>query len=163
MKENSKALIREEKMGWFQKMFSTNSWYDNLKKPSITPPKWAFPVVWTILYCMIGISLIIYINKTGLAYSLGLVFFLVQVALNMAWFPMFFLAKMTTFALIEAVAMWTFILLNIIEFHKTSPPAAYLLVPYLLWVIVAIYLNAYVVVHNPDPFFVKEKQGTKAQ
>lgn len=99
-KDNAKALIKEENMNIFQKMFHTDEWYDKLDKPSITPPKWAFPVVWTILYCMMAASLYLYLKKTGLVYSTGLALFCTQLVLNFAWMPLFFFAKMTTFALV---------------------------------------------------------------
>jgi benzodiazapine receptor len=103
-----------------QQVFHTDEWYDKLKKPSITPPKWAFPVVWTILYIMIAASLYLYLKKTGLVYSTGLLFYIIQVVLNLCWTPIFFWAKMTTFALIECFAMWVCILINIIQFEKVS-------------------------------------------
>lgn len=68
---------------------------------------------------------------------------------------------MTTFALFECIAMWIFIALNIVYFYKDSPTAAYLLVPYLLWVCVAAYLNFYVVMNNPDPYFEQAKVEEK--
>ena len=144
-------------------MFHTDEWYDNLKKPSITPPKWAFPVVWTTLYIMIAASLVIYLNKTGWRFSLGVLFFIIQAVLNLLWTPIFFWAKMTTFALFECIAMWIFIALNIVQFYGESPTAAYLLVPYILWVCVAAYLNFYVVMNNPDPYFEQEKVEAKKQ
>lgn len=86
-----------------------------------------------------------------------MVFFWVQLGLNLIWAPMFFFAKMITFALAELIILWVFILLTIIYFHQNSPIAAYMLIPYLIWVALAGYLNAYVVKNNEDPFFVKKE------
>lgn len=149
-------------MGIFQKMFHTDEWYDRLKKPSITPPKWAFPVVWTTLYIMIAASLIVYLNKAGISNKIPIIFFSLQMILNFAWAPLFFWAKMITFAMFECIAMWIFILLTIIYFHRESPLAAYLLIPYLIWVVVAAYLNIYVVIYNDDPSLEPEKPKNTA-
>lgn len=63
---------------------------------------------------------------------------------------------MITFALVDIILMWVFILLTIIFCHQSSPLASYLLIPYLCWVTLATYLNGYVVFNNKDPFFQKE-------
>lgn len=104
-------------MDCFYKCFSSTEWYDNLIKPKVTPPKWVFPVVWTILYIMMGVSIFLYIKKTGWTYTLGMLFFWIQLGLNLIWAPMFFMAKMITFAFVELVIMWVCILLTIIFFH----------------------------------------------
>lgn len=107
-------------MGFIQKIFHTDEWYDNLKKPSITPPKWAFPVVWTTLYIMIAASLYFYVRKTGFVLTAGLVVYVIQFVLNMLWTPIFFWGKMISLALIEVILMWIFILVNIILFMKVD-------------------------------------------
>lgn len=126
-------------------------WYQNLRKPSITPPQWAFPVVWTILYIMIGISLYFYLRATEGQYTTGLLLFCIQMVLNIIWTPLFFCARMIRLALVDIVLLFIFIVLTIVFFYPASKLAALLLVPYLIWVGIATYLNAYIVRHNPDP------------
>ena len=77
--------------------------------------------------------------------------FWIQVLLNFAWAPLFFILRMTKVALVESILMEVFIWINIVLFYQESHTAAYLLIPYALWVCVAIYLNYHVVVHNVDP------------
>ncbi len=69
------------------------------------------------------------------------------------WIPMFFWAKMTTLAVFAALAVWIFTLLNIALFVNVNSIAGYILIPYLLWISIILYMNAYVAWHNPDPFF----------
>lgn len=61
---NEQALLREEGMDFICKCLSTDTWYDNLQKPQITPPKWLFALIWTIVYGLIGVSLYFYIKNT---------------------------------------------------------------------------------------------------
>jgi tryptophan-rich sensory protein len=70
---------------------------------------------------------------------------------------MFFWAKMTTFAIFNAMAMLIFVLLNVILFNQNNPLSAYVLVPCLFWACTIVYLNVYVAINNPDPFFEIQK------
>ena len=147
MNRNAREPLIEEQESMFRP--SNFKWYEQLKKPTITPPPWVFPVVWSILYICIAISGFLYFRQTGLNYTTGALIFVIQVALNLAWSPIFFLKKMIRLALVDILLLWVFILLNIIFFHPQSPAAAYLLIPYLVWVSLATYLNLYIVIHNP--------------
>ncbi len=122
---------------------SISTWYNYLNKPVWNPPSWVFAPVWTILYIMMGISLFIIWNK-GLSIKgtkKALVFFGVQLILNIAWSLIFFGAMNPFWALIEILALGLFIILTILKFYKISQPAALLLLPYLVWVTFAAYLN----------------------
>ena len=77
--------------------------------------------------------------------------FCVQMVLNIVWTPIFFWKKMINVALVDIVLLWICILITIILFHQKSPLAAYLLIPYIVWVTLATYLNAYIVKYNQDP------------
>lgn len=131
-------------LGAFVTSGSVNTWYATLTEPPGTPPNWIFGPVWTTLYALIGISFafIWHDHPRSLGKTLLTFFFVVQLVLNLLWTPVFFGAHLLGPALVVIVAMLIFILLTIREFAKHSKLAAYLLVPYLLWVSYATYLNA---------------------
>ena len=125
-------------------MDSVNTWYAELSKPSFNPPDWAFGVVWPILYAMMGVAAFLIwrkgIGSRQVRVALGL--FVLQLILNGIWTPIFFGLHMMGLALGEMILLWLAILATIVNFWKISKPAAYLLIPYILWVSFAIALNA---------------------
>jgi len=120
---------------------SIPTWYASLVKPSFNPPGWLFAPVWTILFALMGISLY-------LAWPAGKKAFGAQLLLNVLWSVLFFGFHSPLLAFIEIIILWIAILLNIIVFYKKSKPAAYLLIPYLLWVSFAAALNLFIVILN---------------
>lgn len=116
-------------------------WYPAIVKPSFNPPNWVFGPVWTLLYCMMGVSLFLVWKKVGFS-LLPFSVFVIQIALNFFWSFLFFKFHLLGWSLVEIVVLWCFILLTIIVFYQISRKAAYLLVPYLLWVSFATLLNA---------------------
>jgi len=131
-------------VGSFFTASSVGSWYAALKKPALNPPSWIFAPVWTVLYIMMGVSAFL-IWKQGLGndnVKMALTIFMLQLALNFVWSPVFFGMKSPLIGLVIIILMWCAILATIILFHRISQPAAYLLVPYLLWVSFATYLNS---------------------
>jgi translocator protein len=123
-----------------------NSWYSQLNKPSFNPPNWIFGPVWTILYIMMGIALYLAIRKK--VSKKAIIFFIAQLVLNTLWTIIFFGMHNLLIALIEIMILWIFILLTIIEFHKKSRAAAYLMIPYILWVSFATLLNIAICILN---------------
>ena len=122
---------------------SVNTWYAQLQKPSFTPPDWVFGPAWTILYLLMAISVFLVWNK-GLDYpkvkqSLGL--FLIQLALNAFWTPLFFGFHLILPAFIDIIVLWFAILFTMLAFKRISLRAAILLIPYLIWVGYATILN----------------------
>jgi tryptophan-rich sensory protein len=135
-------------------LFTTSAiptWYANLKKPFFAPPNWVFAPVWTTLYLLMGISLFIVWNtgveKSSVRKSIAI--FSIQLLLNAFWSYLFFGLKSPLLGLIEITAMWFMILLTIFSFSKVSRKAALLLVPYLMWVSLASYLNYSILILNP--------------
>jgi len=127
------------------------TWYQTLQKPSIAPPNWIFGPVWTTLYLLMGISLYL-ISKTGLGSTntrKSLVTFSIQLVLNVLWSYLFFGLRSPMLGLVEIIAMWVAILTTMVFFSKVSRAAALLLVPYLLWVSFASYLNYLIMMLNP--------------
>ena len=125
-------------------MDSVKTWYAELSKPSFNPPDWAFGVVWPILYLMMGVAAFLIwrkgIESRQVRVALGL--FVLQLFLNGIWTPIFFGLHMMGLALAEIILLWLAILATIVSFWRISKSAAYLLIPYILWVSFAIALNA---------------------
>jgi benzodiazapine receptor len=118
-------------------------WYKGLVKPAFNPPNGVFGPVWITLYLLMGIALFL-VWRLGLGrvgVKKGLVLFLVQLALNVLWSWVFFGGHRLGLGFLVIVLLWAFILLTIIAFHGLSRAAAWLLVPYLLWVTFASVLN----------------------
>lgn len=132
-------------IGAFFTASSVDSWYSVLNKPSFTPLGWVFTFVWILLYLLMGISLyVVWMKKNKTA----MILFFIQLALNLLWTIIFFGLRQPLLALIEIIALWIFILITKIKFYKISRTAAYLLMPYLLWVSFAVVLNLLIVLMN---------------
>ena len=131
-------------VGSFATRDSLSTWYAELSKPLFVPPSWAFGVVWPILYALMGISVFLIwtrgTTESQVRVALGL--FVLQLALNGLWTPIFFGLRMMALALIEIVLLWMAILVTTFAFWRISKTAACLLLPYLAWVSFAIALNA---------------------
>lgn len=111
-----------------------------LQKPTFAPPGFLFPVVWTILYVLMGIAsyLVLMSRKpTGNA----LIVYGIQLVFNFFWSILFFNLGLCMFAFLWLVLLWLLILLTTVLFYQISKPAGYLMIPYLLWVTFAGYLN----------------------
>jgi len=140
------AIIVSELAGIIGSVFTTPSiadWYAGIVKPTLNPPSWVFGPVWTTLFALMGISAFL-IWKTGLSrqdVKITLGIFMGQLVLNTLWSIIFFGLHSPGGALIEIVLLWLAILATIISFAKISKPAAWLLLPYILWVSFAMYLN----------------------
>jgi len=128
---------------------SVHTWYTTLIKPSTTPPAWVFPIVWSILYTLMAISLwLVWLSPPDdktYAYTL----FFVQLFLNFLWSWLFFYFRSPQLALIDISFLWVFIIATMMSFYRHSPLAAGLLVPYFLWVSYAIHLNFLIWLKNP--------------
>jgi translocator protein len=122
---------------------SIPTWYSGLKKPKYTPPNQAFGPVWTTLYILMGIS-VYFIWQRGLATDgvlLPFVLFWVQLVLNALWSIIFFGMKSKGGGVVIIIVLWFLILSTIITSFQVFIWAGILLVPYILWVSVALYLN----------------------
>ena len=121
-----------------------------IAQPSLTPPPWVFPIVWTILYIMMGIaSYDIFVSETDRKSKMtALSLYATQLFFNFWWSIIYFNLKNYLFAFIWLIAMWGLIIATTLEFRKFSKKAALLMVPYLLWTTFAAYLNYGVYVLN---------------
>jgi len=118
------------------------TWYKTLKTPFFTPPNWIFSPVWISLFILMGISLFFVWRKSGHPqFKPALIFFFVQLILNIFWSVAFFGLKSPLLGLMDIVLLWIAILFMILNFFKVSKLAGALLIPYLLWVSFATLLN----------------------
>lgn len=119
------------------------SWYRALNKPGFTPPNWLFGPVWTLLYLFMGISLYLVwkSDAVGNAKTLAMVFFFIQLGLNVLWSFLFFFLKNPLAGFIEIIVLWIFILITILLFYPLSKTGSLLLIPYIMWVTFASVLN----------------------
>ncbi len=124
--------------------------FSMLSKPPLSPPGWLFPVVWTILYILMGIASFLVYQKGPKrpAVMRALTVYGLQLAVNFLWSVFFFRFGWYWFSFLWLVLLWFLILVTIIQFEQISKPAALLLVPYLLWVTFAGYLNVGVAILN---------------
>jgi len=119
------------------------TWYPNLKKPPYTPPNWVFGPVWTTLYILMGISVFLVWQK-GLSTDgvlLAFILFWVQLIFNALWSVIFFGMKSKGGGVIAIIVLWLLILAVIITSFRVSAWAGVLLIPYIIWVSIASYLN----------------------
>jgi len=116
-----------------------DSWYRKIK-PKITPPSFVFPIVWTILYFLIGVSLYL-CWMTGISRFLVGGVFILNLILNVFWSYLFFYRRKPKLAFKEIFVLWLSILLIIVSMWNISRTASLIQIPYLLWVSFASYLN----------------------
>jgi tryptophan-rich sensory protein len=150
-----------------------NGWYKNLNKPSFNPPSWIFGPVWTIIFILMGISLYIVWSKkweiknktksdkikawnslsqkffSGSWQKANIILiFVTQLTLNVLWSIIFFGAHSPGVAFFEILMLWVAIIFTIINFYRVSKNAALLLIPYILWVSFAGFLNLFIWIIN---------------
>lgn len=130
---------------------SVSTWYSTLVKPWFAPPGGVIAAIWTVLFMLMGISLFL-VWREGLdrpGVKAAIYIFAAQFVVNIAWSAAFFGMRSPSNGLIVIVLLWLMILLTIIKFWRVSKNAALLLVPYILWVSIAMFLNYSILVLNP--------------
>ncbi len=129
---------------------SIPGWHAGLAKPSFNPPNWIFGPVWTALYAMMGVGVYLVYEKgpKNRVVKRALAVFAAQLLLNALWSIVFFGAHMILAAAVVIVLLWVGILASIVLFRPISKAAAWLLVPYILWVSFATVLNISLYVLN---------------
>ncbi len=134
-------------------MTDVGPWYRGLEKSALTPPDWAFGPAWTIIYALAAIAAVLgwRAAKTAKARAFIVSLFFINAVLNIAWSFFFFTLRRPDWALAEVATLWLSVLALIVLLWPLRRLAALCLLPYLLWVSFAAYLNYRVVVLNP-PF-----------
>ncbi len=114
-----------------------------LNKPPLSPPGWLFPVVWTILYVLMGIAsyLVLRSGESQQTINKALRVYGIQLAVNFFWSIFFFDLSWYLFSFLWLILLWVLIIVTLVRFYRISETAGYLLIPYLLWVTFAGYLN----------------------
>lgn len=136
-----------------------DSWYADLTKPFFSPPNWIFGPVWTLLYIMMGIAAyqvyqkrLKFPGKKGIYKRIqirqALSIWGFQLALNSLWSIIFFGFQSPLWAFIEIIILWTAIAVTIHRFARVKMSAAFLMLPYILWVTFALMLNLAIVILN---------------
>lgn len=140
------AILIPLLLGIIVSLFINTEIYDVIIKPEISPPKIVFPIVWTILYILMGISNYI-INKDNKKEVSNLIYY-ISLAINLIWPIIFFNAQEYLISLLIIIILIIFVALTIIEYFKTSKISGYLQIPYIIWLLFALYLNYQVLILN---------------
>jgi tryptophan-rich sensory protein len=139
-------------MGWLIGFFSKseiNIWYSTLHRPPLTPPNYVFPMVWTILYAVIGICGWIIWRKPEFSH-LRLVknLYATQLILNWMWTPLFFYQHLIGLSLLNIILLVIVVSLIIYFAYRNIKTVSMLMIPYVLWLLFAAYLNFYIWQNN---------------
>lgn len=123
--------------------------YDTLIRPALAPPMIVFPIVWSILFILMGISgAMVYNERHEKDVGGALKIYALQLAVNFFWSIIFFNMKAYLFAVVWLVVLWLLVLWMIVSFYKIKPLAAYLQIPYILWLTFAFYLSLMIYLLN---------------
>ena len=140
------SIILPLSIGAVAGIFTTKAipgWFATLNNPSFAPPNWLFGPVWTTLYLVMGISLFqIWILDAGNERNKAIFVFMLQLLFNFTWSFLFFYFNKIGLALIDIIVLWMSIVLMLLQFYRLKPMAAYINIPYLLWVSFAMVLNS---------------------
>ena len=121
---------------------ATEIYNSTIVKPALSPPAIVFPIVWAILYALMGIGAArVWMAPLSPARTRSLRLFLLQLAFNFFWSILFFNFQAFGLAFFWLAVLWILILRMILSFYEVDRPAAWLQLPYLLWVLFAAYLN----------------------
>lgn len=123
--------------------------FGSVTKPPLSPPSWLFPVVWTILFVMMGVaSWLVWKNSEGVKRRRALTLYFVQLFFNFCWSIIFFSLEAYLFAFVWLLLLWGLIIATTVAFYRIDKRAGYLMIPYLLWVTFAGYLNLAIYILN---------------
>ncbi len=130
---------------------ASNPWFAALEKPGIYPPPAAFGIVWTVLYIMMGAAMAMVCSAWGARWRpFAVVAFIIQFIVNLAWSPVFFAKHDIALALAIVAALDVAVLVTIWLFWKVRRAAAWLMLPYLAWILFATELNWQFLELNPN-------------
>ena len=138
------SLLLSLGTGGLAALFTGNSmeFYQSLKQPPLSPPGWVFPLAWTILYSLMGVAAYLVWMRDSTGRNGALFFYGLQLIFNFVWPLLFFNARAYLASLIWLLLLWVLILITTARFFQETKAAGWLMIPYLLWVAFAGYLNA---------------------
>ena len=126
--------------------------YDEIKTPPLAPPAILFPIAWSILYILMGVSsFIVYHNKNHENERWakeGLTYYIISLVFNFLWSILFFNARVFAIAVVCLLILLFFIIKTVLAYFRVKPTSAYLQIPYILWVAFAAYLNIAIAILN---------------
>lgn len=124
--------------------------FSAFNQPPLSPPGWLFPVVWTVLYTLMGIASYLVVTSGGAQKHINtaITVYAVQLIFNFFWSLFFFKLDLFYFSFAWLIALWLLIIATLVLFSRLSNVAGYLIIPYLLWVSFAAYLNLGVAILN---------------
>lgn len=128
------------------KNIEIDKWYKSIKKSKLTPPKYVFGIVWSILYILLAIYFIFLLKIKN---TDAIIYFAIQIVLNLFWTFVFFKKRKIRLALIMIILIIFFTLLSMKEVYSSSSKAYIILVPYISWLLLAMYLNLVIILKNP--------------
>lgn len=117
--------------------------YESLNKIDI--PMFVFPIVWSVIYVLIGISNYLIYKETG---NKAEQIYIFQLFLNFMWTPIFFGLRNILLTLIWTIFLLVFVFINLVKYYKIKKETGYLFIPYFLWTIFALFLISYIYIHN---------------
>ncbi|MBR3884197.1 MAG: tryptophan-rich sensory protein [Bacteroidaceae bacterium] len=123
-------------------------WYPYLNNSSLTPPAWVFPVAWSVLYLLMGISVGLLWGVRSIYSTILYLLFGMQLVLNFLWSVFFFYFRSPVLGIIDLVMLDIFVLLYFVGAYVVKRASALLVIPYLLWLAFATYLNLYIAIYN---------------
>ena len=115
--------------------------YSEVTQPALSPPSWLFPIVWTLIYIMMGIAAYLIYESGHESSKKALTLYVIQLAINFIWPIFFFGFDAYLFAFILIIILWIFVLITTISFYKINKTSGILMIPYVLWLTFAAYLN----------------------
>lgn len=127
---------------------SISTWYPQLNKPFLTPPNIIFPIAWSIIYLLIGISIGLILNSSSKEKKALTAVFAIQLFFNFTWSILFFYMQNPLLGFINIIVLDILVIYYIAKSKPVNKISAYLFVPYLLWILFATYLNGYVLLYN---------------
>ncbi|MBD8387232.1 TspO/MBR family protein [Dysgonomonas sp. BGC7] len=127
---------------------SIQTWYPTLSKPEITPPNIAFPIAWSIIYLCMGISIGLILNSKEKSKKNLTLLFVIQLFFNFTWSISFFYLQNPLLGFINIILLDIAVLYYAFKCYPTQKMSGVLFVPYILWLILATYLNAYILIYN---------------
>lgn len=138
----------------------TNAWFAALEKPAINPPSYLFGIVWPVLYTLMGLAFALVLSSWGAkGRTIAIGLFLLQLALNLAWSPVFFTLRQIDWAFYVIIAVDVAVLATIVLFWRVRMLAGLLLLPYLAWILFATVLNFQFLQLNPDASGAVDSDG----
>ena len=123
-------------------------WYPLLRRSPLTPPNIVFPIVWSILYLLMGISAGLVQGSGHETRRLVMTVFIVQLVFNFLWCITFFTLRNPLLGFLDILLLDAMVLLYIVLSYRVNRLASYLFVPYIAWLLMATYLNLYIYLHN---------------